>query len=1378
MTRLSNVEKAGYFPTPPVVTQLLASHITAPHGGRILDPCAGEGTAVAQLASSIGLDAYGVELDSNRAQELRQLLPAGQSLFTDYRFLKCDPDAFNILYVNPPYLFVEDKEMGRAEYEWLVNMHKYLQPGGLLLWVVPAHMLRHRKAADHLLTWYDDLHVVRFPDGEFERFNQVIVFGYRRAAAHIVDSTAVESLRATNAQQLPTITYPALPVFSLPKLARKAIIFSSRFINVEDAFAELAAHGLASGDEFKSHLQPTTAVTPLSPLMPLKIGHINSIIAAGHLNNQLLENEQGERILIKGRTYKTTAESQSTITNDDGSQQITTTTTEHAITDITSLTPDGIIERADVEQFLTKWLPQLTDCITKSYPPRYTFELGKYKQVLNSLNQKRIIPNTTMRGLLPTQKHAAAAIAMQLEKTNNAILVGEMGTGKTVTGTAIAAATGAKRTIVLCPPHLVDKWIREVEITWPAATAVALEKISDVDAFFAHAGPIVGVMKETAARSASGWHHAFDFHGPATLQTRTSKQPWELTHHTAAAPKTYKHLELKLTNPKTSRYYSKREIRCPICGHRIRTPDNLTITPSYFQQQQIHCTKCRSPLYQDSRRFSPNQKPGSFQDFVDIETRFHELLQRPDGHLNRGLLQNFHSRTGQTQGYAKMPLATYINRRYKRRLDLLLADEVHQFKAGDSDRGYAFHRLVVAAKKTVGLTGTIYGGKASSLFHLLYRLVPEMKAEWKHNDVAKWVKRYGIMQEETTVHVNQDGKQTGNKRSKTAVKEMPGGTPDMLPWLLNRSVFMSLSDMGFALPDYQEIPVTVPMSPPQAAMYASLQDQLMTELSERLVKNDRSLLAAYLQSLLSWPDSSWRPKIVRDPKKRDEREKLEKAGIKVPDNFDLIARVSGLPDYPHEFPKEQQIIELIQDELKNGRKCLLLCQQTGTLDITPQWLEMLGKVKGIRAAVLDVEPNKREAWVAKQVQQGTNVIISHPKRVETGLDLLEFPTIIWMGTEYSAYTVLQASRRSWRIGQTQPVKVYFFCYEQTLQEDALHLIAAKVGAVQRINGDTVSDDSLAELDDLASTDILTTLARIATGQQERLTTNSLQNAFSAANASIQHASSTIGGYVMPTDPDPIPEPKPVVEIVKMPTFRIIDAPTPHTPHPTPQTAVSAQAKPSKRLVFGQGMVAADKLPKPISANGRSVIEKPQQQPKQQPKPSAPAERIPIPGTKLDYSTLASWWAAIAAIERHKDATIRQQQRQAAIAALTVKTCYHADQSTASKVMKFLKRNRPPRGQRHNHPTTPLLVALRNRLFQLEEIGQTAVSTPRCNSDHTPRPGATAAAPNTAAPAPPPPQPADPNGSTPTRLIFGQTTSSFGRKTKQQPAPSAQLSLFG
>ena len=38
----------------------------------------------------------------------------------------------------------------------------------------------------------------------------------------------------------------------------------------------------------------------------------------------------------------------------------------------------------------------------------------------------------------------------------------------------------------------------------------------------------------------------------------------------------------------------------------------------------------------------------------------------------------------------------------------------------------------------------------------------------------------------------------------------------------------------------------------------------------------------------------------------------------------------------------------------------------------------------------------------------------------------------------------QASRRSWRIGQTQPVQIVFMAYRNILQADALKLVAKKL----------------------------------------------------------------------------------------------------------------------------------------------------------------------------------------------------------------------------------------------------------------------------------------------------------------------------------------------
>ena len=61
-------------------------------------------------------------------------------------------------------------------------------------------------------------------------------------------------------------------------------------------------------------------------------------------------------------------------------------------------------------------------------------------------------------------------------------------------------------------------------------------------------------------------------------------------------------------------------------------------------------------------------------------------------------------------------------------------------------------------------------------------------------------------------------------------------------------------------------------------------------------------------------------------------------------------------------------------------------------------------------------PDKREAWVAEKVTQGIDVMICHPRLVQTGLDLIDFPTLIWYETEFSVFqstqkgTVLMGSR--------------------------------------------------------------------------------------------------------------------------------------------------------------------------------------------------------------------------------------------------------------------------------------------------------------------------------------------------------------------------------
>lgn len=69
------------------------------------------------------------------------------------------------------------------------------------------------------------------------------------------------------------------------------------------------------------------------------------------------------------------------------------------------------------------------------------------------------------------------------------------------------------------------------------------------------------------------------------------------------------------------------------------------------------------------------------------------------------------------------------------------------------------------------------------------------------------------------------------------------------------------------------------------------------------------------------------------------------------------------------------------------------------------------------------------------------------------MDLLFAHTIVQYGTEYSLATLRQSIRRSWRLGQTKPIRVIFLAYSGTMQATALDLISKKMRAAELVDGD-------------------------------------------------------------------------------------------------------------------------------------------------------------------------------------------------------------------------------------------------------------------------------------------------------------------------------------
>ena len=395
--------------------------------------------------------------------------------------------------------------------------------------------------------------------------------------------------------------------------------------------------------------------------------------------------------------------------------------------------------------------------------------------------------------------------------------------------------------------------------------------------------------------------------------------------------------------------------------------------------------------------------------------------------------------------------AEFIKRHLRGIFDLFVADEVHELKGEATGQGNAFGALAAATHRTLALTGSLLGGYADHLFWLLWRSHATAMANegLDYRRVHEWLTRYGILERVTRISPDDattDARIVRGKTHRTTVRRKPGISPLVLgKHLLPTTVFLRLADVADALPPYEERVVSLTMPPALASAYQALERDLRTHVRQALASGSRHLLSRYLHSLLAYPDqASFREETVRDP------------------HTETV--IAHGPIIPGPLPKEEELVELCTTEVREkGRRVLVYVTFTNIRDLTGHFHDLLTRA-GLRTHILrsSVPPPQREAWIQQRVEDGIDVLITNPELVKTGLDLYPFPTFIFAMPSYNIFTLRQAARRAWRIGQTQPCEVVFLCYKGTMQSRALTLIATKLEASLVIEGE-LTDHGLSAL---------------------------------------------------------------------------------------------------------------------------------------------------------------------------------------------------------------------------------------------------------------------------------------------------------------------------
>ncbi len=660
-------------------------------------------------------------------------------------------------------------------------------------------------------------------------------------------------------------------------------------------------------------------------------------------------------------------------------------------------------------EFIDTYKEAIARRVVESYPPLY-------RPSENGGTLPRLL-----RSPLGAQTDAIRGAALSLEAHRGTTVVGEMGTGKTFIGAAAAHMAGFRSILVLCPPHLVPKWKREVEQTVPLARAAIVESITDLERLRLSigSGPLFAVMSREKAKLSYRWQ--------AAVMGRWATSKGRLVR-----------------DEETGEPF--RVPCCPDCTAQITDKDGVPLTDADLNRRRHVCLACGSPLWQADK-----------------------------------------------SGPKRYPLADYVKHHMRGFFDLLITDEVHEYKGRGSAQGIAAGVLADACGKSLSLSGTLMGGYSSTLFHLLYRFSPEIRTEFGRSEEGRWIERYGFVEHsigKPDDESMEDGRNSRRKKFRKVVRERPGLAPSALFHLIGNTIFLRLADVASGLPDYTEQILLSSMDSEkdgtgysQRSAYDTVFDELRKELAEALKSGSKRLLATYLQTLLAYPDGCTKGETVFDPR-----------------SGDVIVQVPPLSE-DRLYPKEQALIDLVAAERMEGRRVLVYVTHTGTRDITGRMDDILTR-HGFRVAVMKadaVAPNKREKWVADKVKQGIDVMICHPRLVQTGLDLIDFPTIVWDEIDYSVYVMRQASRRSWRIGQTRPVKVVFMSYRNTLQADALKLVAKKLQSSLAVEGELPEDGLAAFGDD--GDDMMMALARkIVSGEEEDDEAETVEEVFAQARS--------------------------------------------------------------------------------------------------------------------------------------------------------------------------------------------------------------------------------------------------------------------------------------
>lgn len=384
----------------------------------------------------------------------------------------------------------------------------------------------------------------------------------------------------------------------------------------------------------------------------------------------------------------------------------------------------------------------------------------------------------------------------------------------------------------------------------------------------------------------------------------------------------------------------------------------------------------------------------------------------------------------------KTSVIDYIKRKHIK-FDCVVCDEIQESNNSGSIIGNGTRTLVRNhAKKVVLLSGTPNNGYSSSIYNVLFSLIPNTLFDNNIADEKEFIQKYGALQAITNVN-NERRSYYSSGRAEikdSDYKEIEGINPLVFTKYLSKNfIIADLMDLGENLPPLNEyyIPVT--------------QDDDLIQYEKNLfedIKKANSFNAKmYIDSIIKH--------YVNNPFTWNELPIVTENGEHL---------IHPTPIENRLLNKEEELLRIIKSELKEGRKCWIYVDFNNggeymSGETLPNRLERILKENGINTFHLrpSVKTYDRKEIIDKNKDK-YEVFMCNRKLVEVGLNMQFCPTYINYCPSYFVNSVSQANRRGWRVNSTLENRVYNLYYEDTCEQEIINRYQRKVAESNAIMG--------------------------------------------------------------------------------------------------------------------------------------------------------------------------------------------------------------------------------------------------------------------------------------------------------------------------------------